>query len=188
MEDDRLGVRFNLMTSAINTVNDSFFFNEAYVANNREALSERGYLVRGNDWFIFFQEYYYYGRIPGTMNVQDMDEEALVRLAKMSVHFAKCIGHGLRTHNADIETNHYHYHAGSQGERPRFLDMCDVVLIACKPPPNDIDEPMVFTISYFQAYLGAINLMRAYLRYSEDPLVGHLIRWTSIHEMRGGGL
>ena len=68
VDEDKQGIRFNLLKSALSTVNDSQFFNEAYVANNREALFERAYYVRANDWFVFFQEYY--GSIPGAMNVQ----------------------------------------------------------------------------------------------------------------------
>ena len=165
-------MRFNLLASSLSTVNNGQFFNEAFAANNREALSERAYYVRENDWCVFFQQYC--DHIPG---MQNLDEEAFVKVAKVSVRFAKCVGYGVRTHIEDIDTNFCR--SGSQGEKPRYLDMFDIALMACKPPDNEMDEP--FATSYFQAYLGAINLMRAYLRYNEDFNVDFLIRWTQTH-------
>ena len=106
------------------------------------------------------------------MGVQDLNEGGLITVAKMSIEFAKCVGYGLRTHNADLET--IYQRTGSQGEKPKALDMFDLILRACNPPDSELDEPLAFAISYFQAYAGAINLLRAYVYYSEDRLVGHL--------------
>ena len=164
IEQDRLGTRFNLSESALAAINDTMFFNEAFVANSRESLSQKNYAVRENNWFVFFQEHS--GRIPGPIGVQDLDEGGLVMVAKMSIEFAKCVGYGLRAHNVDLET--IYQRTGSQGERPKALDMFDLVLRACNPPDSELEEPLTFAISYFQAYAGAINLMRAYLRYSEE--------------------
>ena len=58
--------------------------------------------------------------------------------------------------------------------------MFDLVLLACKPPGSDLEEPLSFAISYFQAYAGAIILMRAYLSYSEDRLVKNLFHWSNV--------
>ena len=41
IEEDKRGVRFNLLASALSTVRTAQFFNETFVANNREVLSER---------------------------------------------------------------------------------------------------------------------------------------------------
>ena len=134
IEADKIGTRFNLEEPALSTVCDSMFFNEAYVASGRKSLSQKNYLLRENNWFVFFQEYS--GRIPGTIGVQDLDEGGLVTLAKMSLEFAKCVGYGLRTHNSDLET--IYQRSGSQGERPKFLDMFDLIELACNPPGPDL--------------------------------------------------
>ena len=97
----------------------------------------------------------------------------------MSVRFAKCIVivYGVRTHNADIDTNYAR--AGTRGERPKHVDLFDIAVLACKPLESSIEEPVAFAASYFQAYLGAINLLRSYLRYNEDFGVAWLVQWTS---------
>lgn len=101
IESDKVGTRFNLDEPALSTVCDSMFFNEAYVASDRESLSHKNYRVRENNRFVFFQEYS--GRIPGMLGTQDLDEGGLIMLAKMTIEFAKCVGYGLRTHNSDLE-------------------------------------------------------------------------------------
>ena len=126
IEADATGTWFNLAEPALSAIYDPMFFNEAYVANGRESLSQKNYSVREHNWFVFFQEYS--GRIPGMMGVQDLDEGGLVMLAKMSLEFAKCVGYGLKTHNADFET--IYQRTGSQGERPKSLDMFDLILLA----------------------------------------------------------
>ena len=69
--------------------------------------------------------------------------------------------------------------AGARGERPKYVDLFDIAVLACKPLESTIEEPLAFAASYFQAYLGAINLLRAYFRYSEDFGVDWLVQWTS---------
>ena len=176
IESDKMGTRFDLEEPALSTVCDSMFFNEAYVARGRESLSQKNYLVRENNWFVFFQEYS--GRIPGTIGTQDLDEGGLIMFAKMSLEFAKCVGYGLRTHNSDLEI--IYQRNGLQGERPKFLDMFDVVGVACNPPGSDLEEPLSFAIFYFQAYAGAIDMMRRYLIYSEDRLVKSTFHWSNV--------
>ncbi|CAE7705382.1 unnamed protein product [Symbiodinium sp. KB8] len=150
-------------------------FIEADKMGTRFDLNEN-YRLRENNWFVFFQDYS--GRIPGSTGVRDLDEGGLVMLAKMALEFAKCVGYGLRTHNSDLEI--IYQRAGSQGERPQFLDMFDVVSRACIPPSSDLEEPLAFAIHYFQAYAGAIDLMRRYLIYSEDNLVRNNFHWSSV--------
>ena len=176
IESDKVGTRFDLDEPALTTVCDTMFFNEAYVASGRESLSEKNYNVRENNWFVFFQEYS--GRIPGSLGTRDLDEGGLIMLAKMAIEFAKCVGYGLRTHNSDLEI--IYQRNGLEGERPRFLDMFDVVGIACNPPGSDLEEPLCFASFYFQAYAGAIDLMRRYLAYSEDSLVKNTFHWSSV--------
>ena len=56
IEDDKRGVRFNLSASAASTVQTFQFFNEAFVANNQEVLSEEAFNVQERVWYTFFQE------------------------------------------------------------------------------------------------------------------------------------
>ncbi|OLQ05655.1 hypothetical protein AK812_SmicGene11166 [Symbiodinium microadriaticum] len=58
--------------------------------------------------------------------------------------------------------------------------MFDVVRIACNPPGKDLEEPLCFAIFYFQAYAGAIDLLRRYLTYSEDSLVRNTFHWSNV--------
>ena len=94
----------------------------------------------------------------------------------MSVCFAQCIAYGVRTHNADIDTTYARTCA--RGVKPKYVDVYDLAVMACRPFENTVEEPLAFAASYFQAYLGAINLLRCYLRYNDDFSM-ELVRWTS---------
>ena len=94
----------------------------------------------------------------------------------MSVRFAKCIAYGVRTHNADIDTTYSR--TWPRGERPKYVDIYDLAVLACRPFGDTIQQPLAFTASYLQAYLGAINLLRCYLRYNQEFNM-ELIHWTT---------
>ena len=102
-----------------------------------------------------------------------------MKVAKMSVRFAKCIAYGIRTHNADIDTTYSR--TWPRGERPKYVDVCDLAVLACRPFGDTIQQPLAFATfaaSYLQAYLGAIKLLRCYLRYNQEFNM-ELIHWTT---------
>ena len=178
IQEDCSGDRFNLQTPAIETVRSQNFFNETYVVNTAEERTGVVLSVREEHFYKMFQDYFWKHPLRGQL----MSETKIISVAKMTVRFAKYVGYGIRIHNGDIDTRQLA--AGEQ--RPPYINVFDVVLLAGRALGVDVDQPLAFAVSYMQAYIAAIHLPVEYVRYNQ--VAGdQFFRWTDRVHMDLGG-
>ena len=110
--EQKSGVRFSRNTSAYETVQSRNFYNAAFVVNSLEIPYETFVSTRGRDWYSINP--YYYNKMPErATRGADMvafgliAEDDLIHVCKWMYRFARYVGYGARTHNADINSRSY---------------------------------------------------------------------------------
>ena len=149
LEEDKLGIRFDLATSAMDVVNIQNYYNLALVGT---------WLSHWRLWYVVNQDYY--TRTPartGNSTEQGgmLSEKQLQKLCGIMCEPAKQVGYGLRTYNAEIGSS------SSSSDAPGLINVHEMAMMMKKMPRN-MDHPLAFAMNAFQAFVTSLHIVHAY--------------------------